>query len=58
MWHVPYFNQMSHTCRAPAERRVGRQWHTRTPDPDVSRYQNAMTELAWSLIAVDERPRR
>ena len=55
--HVPFFNEMTHRCQAPAERRVGRQWHSRTPDPDVRRYQEAMTELAWAVIADDDRPR-
>ena len=54
--HVPFFNEMTHRCPAPAERRVGRQWKARTPDPDVQRYQDAMTELAWELIAAEERP--
>ncbi|HEX5014335.1 MAG TPA: hypothetical protein VFV72_09275, partial [Candidatus Limnocylindrales bacterium] len=48
--HVPYFNELTHRCEAPPELRVGRQWRARPPDPDVRTYQEAMTELAWSLL--------
>jgi hypothetical protein len=49
-WHVSYYSQMAHSCPAPAERRVGTQWRTRAPDPDVRTYQEATTELAWELV--------
>jgi len=41
---------MTHRCPAPEELRVGEHWLARTPDPDVRRYQEATTELAWTLI--------
>jgi hypothetical protein len=50
-WHVPWFNEQTHRCEAPPQKRVGIQWQARTPDPDVEAYQDAMTELAWSLMA-------
>ena len=56
-WHVPYFNQMGHGCKAPAERRIGKQWKTRTPDPDVKAYQDAVTELAWAELEERQRGR-
>ena len=49
-WHVSYFGAMAHRCPAPADRRVGKQFLSRTPDPDVKEYQDAVTELAWQQI--------
>lgn len=49
-WHVPSFAAMAHSCGASIERRVGRQWQTRVPDPDVASYQEATTALAWSMV--------
>jgi hypothetical protein len=34
-WHVSYFGVMAHGCQAAADRRVGKQFLTRTPDPDM-----------------------
>jgi hypothetical protein len=41
---------MAHRCQAPEDRRIGKQYLTRTPDPDVKQYQDAVTELAWRQI--------
>ena len=49
-WHTSYFAAMTHRCGAPIERRVGRQWQSRTPDPDVASYQEATTAVAWSMV--------
>ncbi len=46
-WHVSHFGLQAHRCPAPEARRVGAQFHKRTPDPDVERYQTAVTELTW-----------
>jgi hypothetical protein len=54
-WHVSYFGATAHRCQAPKERRVGQQFLTRTPDPDVKEYQDAVTDLTWREVEARRR---